>query len=403
MRTPALGRTLQFVAPSLAVLRRSAAAAVIAVVGALGTAACSPSTRNQVPEGSTAAPSIEVTGRAIPYDGLTPFSLASASGRSATSLTVFAVGFDAAEKRGGSACGPAVLRIVAEETARVVRVSVQRYEDPSEADTVCPAIGYAASPHTVRLQRPLGDRVVVDGDSGKRARLLLGSDLPDLEHVPSGLGAPVLGGGFVPDTVERVWTERGQAVLALQIQSPAAISDSAPYGRIVEQTRVRGVPATVYAQGGSRYGQHIVQWVPNARQALTLRLGNRPDRQWSTAQAVALAREVSNYQVEDTGRLPPPSTPGTAAVSYSSADGPVRHAEHMLKSSGVYVGIDCQGDGRVTVVVRRSIYRVDCSARLTHEVHESVGPAFDPFSVDVTASSGVRWAVTLARASTDGS
>jgi hypothetical protein len=391
------------VAPSLDVLRRSAAAAVIAAVTLLGVAACAPSAGDRDPGGSTVAPSIEVTGRAISYDGLTPFSLASASARSATSLTVFAVGFDAAQKKGGSACGPAVLRVVATETARVVRVAVESYKEPLKPDTACPAIGYAASPHRVRLQRPLGDRVVVDAGSSRRARLLIGADLPGLEHVPSGLGAPVLGGGFTPKAAEWVWRERGEPVLVLQIQSPAALRDSAASGRIVEQTEVRGVPATVFAEGGSRFGQHVVQWVPNTRQALTLRVGNRPGRQWSTAQAVALAREVSNYAVEDTGRLAQPSTPGTAEVSYNSADGPVRHAVNMLKSSGVYVGIDCRGDGRVTVVIRRSTYRVDCSARLTHEVRESVGSPFDPFAVDITASEGVRWAVTLARASTDGS
>ena len=403
MRTSPPGRTLQSVARSIAVLRRSSAAGVLAAVALLGVTACSPPPRSPAPAGVDVAPSIEVTGRPIPYDGLTPFSLASASARSATSLTVFAIGFDAAEKQGGSACGPAVLRVVAKETARVVQVAVESYKDPAGPGTACPAIGYLPSPHRVRLQRPLGNRLVMDAGSRKRPRLLIGAELPDLERVPSGFGPPVLGGGFQQDTAERVWSEGGRSVLALQIQSPMAIRDSAPYGRIVEQTRVRGVPATVYAEGGSRYGQHIVQWVPNAEQALTLRLANRPGRQWTTAQAVALARAVSNYAVEDTGRLAQPSTPGTAAASYNSADGPVRHAMNMLKSSGVYVGIDCRGDGHVTVVVRQSTYRVDCSARLTHEVHTSVGPPSEPFPVDVTATSGVRWAVTLARASTDGS
>jgi hypothetical protein len=75
----------------------------------------------------------------------------------------------------------------------------------------------------------------------------------------------------------------------------------------------------------------------------------------------------------------------------------------MWKSSGIFVGVRCQGAGTVTVSLRGSSYPIACAAGATQHVVRSDGLPNEPFFVDVTATKGVRWTVTLARASLDGS
>lgn len=377
---------------------RGALACVVLGGVVLGSAACADS--RPAPPAGSAAPTVQVSGVSIPYDGLQAWTSASIASRASTSLTVFAIG---SESDGGGPCGPPVLRLHARETSTEVVVSVAGYQQPAAANTICSAIGYGASPHLVTLRRPIGDRKVVDASSGKRGTLVVSADYPDLARPPEHLSAQVLRWDDETEAVYRTWSTDEFRAVSLQIQPPVTTRGSGWEARVVQQVAIRGVSATVATTGGGQYGQTIVQWTPNPRQTITLSLTNGPGRRWTTAEAVALARSVVQYQVEATGRLPQPITPGTASASYSSADGPVRHAPNLLKSSGVYVGVHCEGRGRVTVSLRGTAYPFDCTARLSRHVVKSVGQPNDQFFLDVTATTGVRWAVTLARASLDGS
>jgi hypothetical protein len=232
--------------------------------------------------------------------------------------------------------------------------------------------------------------------------LLVGTDYPTLTP-PGSLTASPLDRRDPDGPVEQHWSAGQDTPIALQTSVPAAVRSDGAYGRIVRQLDVHGSPAVLYRDGAGEYGQQQVQWTPNRRQTITLRLTNDRRHRWSADEAVALARSVSNYTTEATGRLPQPATPGTTVASYSSADGPVRHAPNMWKSSGVYVGVSCAGTGTVTVALRGITYPFRCAAALTDHVVKSIGQPNDPFFLDVTASKGVRWAVTLARASLDGS
>lgn len=373
--------------------RWGSAFALAAVVLALTSCAARP----PVPSGSL-PPSVEVQGRSVPYAGLQAWSVASTTSRTSTRLHVFATGSD----DGGSACGPPVVRVHAVETASSVRLSVADYEDPATAGMACPAIGYVPSPQAIDLQRPVGDRTVVDASSGKRGTLLVASDYPTVE-APAPLAPVPLRRDDGSAAITEVWSDGTGTPLSLVTSTPSAVRDEAPYGRIVRQFDIGGTPAVLYSTGSGTDQQQQVQWTPNRRQTITLRLSNDEHRRWTADQAVALARSVTNYTTEATGRLPQPSTPGTAAASYNSADGPVRHAPNLLKSSGVYVGVNCEGKGTVTVSLRGTAYPFMCGVALSHHVVESTGKPEETFYVDVTATTGVRWAVTLARASLDGS
>ena len=375
---------------------RITASAVVGVVALLLTScAAGP---GAVPSG-TIAPTVQVSGRAVPYAGLQRWSVASVPSRASTRLTVFAVGSDT----GGGPCGPPILRLRAEESATSVRIFVMGYQRPSGEATACPAIGYGPSAQPVRLRRPIGDRTVIDASTGKRHALLVGSDYPGLVAVPSGFVRAPLSDGWGNHATTTAWSDHGELALWLVTSTPAASRESGPYGAIVRQLDIRGTPATVYRTGDGRSGQMTVAWTPNHRQTITLRLDNTERTRWTVDQAITTARAVTGYRTEDTGRLPQPTTPGTAAASCNSADGPVRHSPNMFKSSGVYVGVSCQGEGRVTVSLRGTTYPFRCTSKLSTQVVTSTGPPNDTFSLDVTASDGVRWAVTLARASLDGS
>jgi hypothetical protein len=220
---------------------------------------------------------------------------------------------------------------------------------------------------------------------------------------PAGFTALPFGEVAGASRATQAWSERGIGDMFLETTTPAAAAGGeAPYGRIVRQFSIGGSPATIYSTGGGD-AQWQVQWTPNSSQTITLRLNSFTQRRWTTDEAEALARKVTNYTTEGTGRLPMPATPGTVVASYSSADGPVRHAPNMWKSSGIYVGVGCEGAGTVTVMLRGSTYPFACGVGMTQHLVRSNGQPTKTFYVDVTATKDVRWAVTLARASLDGS
>lgn len=368
---------------------------VVALAAAgLSLAACA---ERPVPSGSSIAPSVTVYGRVIPFDDLQRWTLASVPSRDDARLTVFAVGVDS----GGGPCGPPVVRLIAEESETTVRISVADYQEQPGVTTACPAIGYVSSPQSVVLDRAIGDRRIVDASTGKVQRLLVAADFPMLA-APAGFTALPFGQVAGVARATQGWRERGGGGIWLETTTPSSRDDS-PYGRVVGRFLIGGSPAGVYSTGGGRYGQWQVQWTPNSRQTITLRLNNSKQRRWDADEVEALARQVTNYTTEGTGRLPLPSTPGTTVASYSSADGPVWHAPNMWKSSGIYVGVRCDGAGTVTVSLRGSSYQFACKVGGTEHVERSDGPANETFYVDVTATKDVRWTVTLARASLDGS
>jgi hypothetical protein len=373
--------------------RWGSAFAVVAAV--LSLAACA---GNPAPSSSSIAPSVTVRGRVIPFDDLQRWTLASIPGRDSTRLTVFAVGAD----RGGGPCGPPVVRLTAEESATTVRIAVADYQEQAGPTTACPAIGYAGGPHSVVLDRSMGDRRIIDASTGKPQALLVAADYPRLV-APEGLRELPFGQVAGGSKATQAWSERGHRAMWLETTTPAASRDVAPYGRIVRRFSIDGSPATVYSTGSGRYAQWQVQWTPNSRQTITLRVDDSAQRRWNTDEVEALARKVTNYRTEATGRLPLPSTPGTTVASYSSADGPVRHAPNMWKSSGIDVGVRCEGAGTVTVSLRGSTYPFACGAGTTQHLVRTDGPPNATFSLDVTATKGVRWTVALARASLDGS
>ena len=369
--------------------------ALAIAVAVLALAACSG--RAGSSSGSV-APSVVVHGRLIPFDELQRWTLASVPSRDSRRLTIFAVGADS----GGGPCGPPVVRLHAEESTTTVRVSVADYEVPTGPTTACPAIGYIASPHAVVLDRSIGDRRIVDASSGKRRTLLVAADHPRLV-APAGFTALPFGQVAGGSRATQTWTDRDDGRLSLETTSPAASRGESPYGRIVRRFSIDGSPAAIYSTGGGEYAQWQVQWTPNSRQTITIRMDSSARRRWNADAVEALARKVTNYRTQGTGRLPLPPTPGTTVASYSSADGPVRHAPSMWKSSGIYVGVRCQGAGTVTVGLRGSTYPFPCEAGATQHLVRSNGAPDETFYVDVTATKGVRWAVTLARASLDGS
>lgn len=378
-------------------MRSRLGSVVVAGVVGLLLASCAAGP-GAVPSGSI-APTIRVSGRVVPYDGLQRWSVASVPSRDSTRLTVFATGSDT----GGGPCGPPVVRLRAEETATTVRISVVDYQQPAGAGTACPAIGYGASAQPVRLRQAIGDRAVIDASTGTRHALLVGSDYPALTAVPTSfVEAPIARNGG-NGAVSRSWSDPEEVALRLETSTPAAIREFGPYGRIVRQLDIDGTPGTVYRDGNGRYSQMTAQWTPNPRQTITLRFENTKRTRWTVDQAVTAARAVTGYRTEHTGRLPQPSTPGTAAASYNSTEGPVQHAPNMFKSSGVYVGVNCEGEGRVIVSLRGSTYPFHCASKLSTHLVKSTGAPDDTFFLDVTATHGVRWAVTLARASLDGS
>jgi hypothetical protein len=341
---------------------------------------------------------VVVSGRTVPFKDLQAWSLASAPSRDSTRLTVFAVG--AAD--GGGPCGPPVARLSAEESATAVRVTVADYQEQPTPGLACPAVGYIGGPQTIVLHSAIGSRRVIDASSGKRRTLLVATDYPRLA-APAGFTAKPFGQVTGGPAATQTWTEAGGALLWLETTTPTAARDRPPYGRIVRRFSIHGSPATEYSTGDGPESQWQVQWTPNTRQTITLRMNGSTRRHWTTDAVEAVARDVTDYRTERTGRLPLPTTPGTTVAAYSSVDGPVRHATNMWKSSGIYVGVACQGRGTVSVSLRGSTYPFACTSALTQHVARSDGAPNEPFSVDVSATKGVRWAVTLARASLDGS
>lgn len=376
-------------------LRLLSVVAVLACV-VVGVTGCSSS--RPLPPGASFATTVQIRGKDIPYDGTQAWTSASISSRDSRVLTVFAAGSDAV---GGGVCGPPVIRFQTHETTTEVRVLVIDYQATSSGPSACNGIG--PGPQQVQLQRPLGERKVVDSATGKTQSVIDGTDYPNLIHPPTPFARSVLGRFPGAQWVDRTWQTAGHGAMTLRTQTPASARESGPYGRIVQQLDIGGSPATLYVTGSGQDAQHAVVWTPNPKQTITLRLDNGRRQQWTDAETVAAARSVTGYSSPRTGRLAQPTTPGTAAASYNSADGPVTHAPNLLKSSGVYVGVNCQGAGHVTASLRGTAYTFACTPRLSHHVAKSIGKSFAPFYLDVTASPGVRWAITLARASLDGS
>jgi hypothetical protein len=75
----------------------------------------------------------------------------------------------------------------------------------------------------------------------------------------------------------------------------------------------------------------------------------------------------------------------------------------MWKSSGIFVGVRCQGVETVTVSLRGRTHPFSCGATATEHVFRTEGAPNDAFFVDVSSTRSVRWTVALARASLDGS
>ncbi|GAA2748566.1 hypothetical protein CLV52_2924 [Amnibacterium kyonggiense] len=350
-----------------------------------------------MPSDRAIAPTVTVHGRVIPYDDLESWTQASVPSRDATRLSVFAIGSDT----GGSPCGSPVVRVLAEESATTVRISVAAYQEPRGADLACTAIGHAPVPQPVVLRAPIGDRRIVDASTGKARALLVASDHPQLV-APAGFVAQPFGGIAGQPTVTQTWRAEDGRALALRTTTPAAVREDAAYGRIVRRSTIDGAPATVYSTGGGS-ARWQVQWTPNGRQTITLLADDSLRQHWTADAVEALARAVTNYRTEGTGRLPLPETPGMTVASWSSADGPVRHAPNLWKSSGIWVGVRCEGVGTVTVSLRNTSRTFFCTERATDHLERSDGAPDETFFVDVRATKGVRWTVALARASLDGS
>lgn len=296
-----------------------------------------------------------------------------------------------------------MVRLSADESARTVRISVADYGEQGGATTACPAIGYVGSPLSVVLDRSIGDRRVIDASTGKPQTLLVAADYPRLA-APAGLSALPFGEVAGAARATQAWSDRGDGGMWLETTTPAASRDEAPYGRIVRRFSIDGSPATVYSTGGDGLAQWQVQWTPSSRQTITLRMDDSAQRRWNADEVEALAQKVTNYRTERTGRLPLPSTPGITVATYSSADGPVRHAPNMWKSSGgIYIGVRCEGAGTVTVSLRGGTYPFACKAGTAQHVVRSDGLPNETFYLDVTATKDVHWTVTLARASLVGS
>lgn len=369
---------------------------VVAMTMALAGRAAGPGgAPGGTPEGP--APAVRVGGRSVPYRQAEAWTVASATSRDTRALSVFAVGYDEAEGEGGSACGPPVLRFRVRETARRITITADGYEDRPKPMTLCAAIGYVPWPHRVALKDPVGDRRVVDGGTGRRARLLVASEWPDIPRPPRGFVAGVLGASWSAPGVARTW-RNGDAAIDLQVVPPRATREIGPSGRVVQHPVIRRTTATVYAGDG----QLRVQWTPNGAQTITVTLTDGPGRRWTTGQAVAVARSVTGARTADTGRLPQPAVRGDVQAVFNGADGPLRRSEQMLKSSRVLAAFDCRGRGTATVMLGTATHRIACGVATRSRVLLRTGPPNEPFAVGVRADPGVRWAMTLARQTTDG-
>jgi hypothetical protein len=356
------------------------------------------------PGGAVPPVSILVDGRAVPYANLQPVSSASIAARSATDLTVFATG---SSDHGGGPCGPPAIRILLDESASTVRVLVADYETRAAVGPACPAIGYGATPHAVSLRSPLAGRGLVDAATGKAVDLIDGSTVPDLPAPPAPFTRSTLERRPDGGPIERTWTyQHGHDARSMDLLTAAPTDlDRAvpPYGRIVRRFDVQGAPATLYLQLGDGDPTYEAQWTPNPAQTIRLELIGSPHQHWTQDEAVALARAVTGYRAAPaTDRLPPAPTPGTVGATYSSADGPVDDVQGLLKSSSVWIGLACQGAGRVTVTLRGVVHGWTCAPAPRDYLARSRGAAEQPFVLDVHATAGVRWTVTLARASLDG-
>lgn len=377
-------------------------------VGALS--ACSPLAQAQpgtsVGPGAALPPrSIVVQGRTVPYQRVQPVASASIAARSSRLLTVFVTG---SPDSGGGQCGPPAIRILTQETPSTVRILVADYEAPAAPDTACPAIGYAAAPQPVHLMTPLAGRQLLDAATGRALAVLDGSTVPTLPSPPAPFPFSELEQAPHSPIVVRSWTDpHGNGYRQMQLLTAplaALTGDMSPYGRIVRQFDVHGNTATLYADDSPDGTTYEAQWSPNSQQTIRLELDASPARHWTAAQAVDLARAVTGYRsAGGPGALPPPVTPGTSAATYSSEGGPVQHAPNLLKSSGVWVGLSCQGAGQVTVALRGVTHTWTCTDRLSTHITKSTGRPDETFYLDVHATGGVRWTLTLNRASLDGS
>lgn len=352
---------------------------------------------------ASVAPFVVVAGRPVPYDRPQAWTSASISARTSRALSVFAAGSTDA---GGDYCGEPVLRFRVTETPKEVAVLVANYQAPAGLTTGCAGVGYSAAPNLVRLQQPLGTRTVVDASTGHAVGLLIGSEHPNLPATPHGMTATPLAQQEPSGPVSRNWFVKGDfdtAAISVSDQAPASVRNDGPYGRVALQAEIRGTPATVYQDVGGAPGAWFVQWTPNARQTITLRVAAAGSRHWNAASTLALARTVTGYATVASDRLGEPSVAGTVAATYNSADGPVQGATNLLKSSGVYVGLDCRGPGRLTVTIRTASTTVDCTTELEHHSFENTGSPNAAFPLTVEADSGVHWSLSVARASLDGS
>ena len=377
-------------------------ATALTLLGLAGCATPGPPQSSTGPGGTIPPESISVQGRTIPYDSLQPVTAASIASRSSKTLTVFVTG---SPDRGGSACGPPAIRILTQETPKTVRILVANYEAPASPGLACAAIGYLPGPQPARLSAPLADRSVLDVSTGKTVPVLDASTVPDLTNPPAPFTTSVVS-QRPGEPVERWWSYRrgdDQRQMAL-LTAPPAVLDRVrpPYGRIVRQFSVHGTLATLYAESSDANASYEAQWTPNSRQTIRLELLGSPQQHWTEEQAMSLSRAVTGYRTSPVVRIAPPRTPGTVAATYSSEDGPVVHATNLLKSSGVWVGLTCRGVGSVTVTIRGVVHVWPCVGDTRSHVTESFGKPYEPFVLDVHGTAGVRWTVSLARASLDG-
>lgn len=349
--------------------------------------------------------SIVVQGRTLPYQQAQPVTSASIDTRSSRLLTVFVTG---SPDRGGGECGPPAIRILTQETSAMVRLLVVDYQAPAQPGTACPAIGYTATPQPVHLRAPLAGRQLLDVATGKALAVVDGSTIPTVPRPPIPFTSSLLEQQPHEPVAVRSWTDQhGNAVRQMQLLSgpPSALTGHmSPYGRIALQFDVHGSAATLYADDGADGTSYEAQWTPNPQQTIRLELDSSPARHWTATQAINLTRSVTGYRSRgEPDALPPPITPGTSAATFSSAGGTVEHAPNLLKSSGVWVGLNCRGVGQVTVTLRGVTRTWTCSDHLSTHITKSIGKPDETFYLDVHATTGVRWALTLNRASLDGS
>lgn len=254
-----------------------------------GPAACS----------STPTPRITVSGAALPYAGVVPWSGAIVGTAGADSVLIAADGDDV-RKQAFFVCGLPEERVRVQETTTTVIITIDAYAKPLPAGESCAGVGHAAQPITVQLRTPLGDRRLIDAATGGAHRVIASTSVPVPATLPAGFApASFLGSALSWDersgTAERTWsttsTRKGDFD-ALILSVPVTRAVDAP----------SGTETTGFALGGRavrvwRYEDEL-NWVAEFRwtladgRAVGLRYRADPARHVSLAELEAVVRSV---------------------------------------------------------------------------------------------------------------